>query len=196
MRINLNNKCLGKYGNAGFTLTEAIVVIIIASLLVSIAMLNLSKPFRKNRFKSQIHNFVTIMHKAATSASQTGRRYEVIIDIAEQQYTLREITSDNLAEVMEEEIIDSANFSKDCYADYVLFDQREMDTYKMTQDTETLMYKFRVGPAGWNYGGKIVFLDRDNTPYSVIVSTLSRTVSLKKGDVEILTSKTKDELPF
>ena len=83
----------------GFTLVEAMIALVIASLLVGMAMLNLRGTFMRSTFKGQVHNFVSTMQAAVRSAAETGRRYEVIIDLIEQVYVLREITSSDLAEV-------------------------------------------------------------------------------------------------
>jgi hypothetical protein len=55
---------------------------------------------------------------------------------------------------------------------------------------------FRAGHSGWQYGGKIVLLDEDEQPYSVVVNRLNRLVTLEEGDVEILKPKRAYEVPF
>ena len=77
---------------------------------------------------------------------------KMIVDVSEQTYLLREISSSNLAEVLDEEIIDSREFGGDCRISYVEFDDGDYENAGQA--------KFRVGHAGWNYGGKIVLLDR------------------------------------
>lgn len=180
----------------GFSLIEAMVAMAIVAMLTTIAVFNLTEPIRKSTFRAQADSFVSTMQQAARTAQETGRRYEVIIDIIEQQYILRKISSDNLAEVLEEEIINIEDFGENCMVSYVEFDDPEEEIAMVDSDTETLQAKFRAGPTGWQYGGKIVLLDRTGRYYSVIVSTLTRIVSLKEGDVEILKSKRPDELPF
>ena len=93
MRIDAEHK-------QGFTLIEAMIALVITSLMVGIAMLNLKGIFIRSTFKGQVHDFVSTMQTAVRSAAQTGRRYEVIIDLVEQVYVLREITSPDLAEVL------------------------------------------------------------------------------------------------
>ena len=92
--------------NAGkaFTLVELIVVIVILSLFALLAQINLFGALKKNTFRAQVQDFVSTMQMAATAASQSDRKYEVIIDLIEQTYLLREITSTDLSEVLEEEI--------------------------------------------------------------------------------------------
>jgi prepilin-type N-terminal cleavage/methylation domain-containing protein len=180
----------------GFTLIEAMVAMAIVAMLTTIAVFNLTEPIRRSTFRAQADSFVSTMQQAARAAHETGRRYEVIIDIVEQQYILRQISSDNLADVLEEEIINIEDFGENCMVSYVEFDDPDEEIAAVDIDTETLQAKFRAGPAGWQYGGKIVLTDRTGRYYSVIVSTLSRIVTLKEGDVEILKSKRPDELPF
>ena len=56
--------------------------------------------------------------------------------------------------------------------------------------------KFRAGRAGWQNAGKIVLLDSDGQPYTVIVNRINRTITLHKGDVEMLMPKREEDIPF
>jgi len=172
----------------GFTLTELIVVVVIISLFVLLAQVNFFSALRKNTFKAQVQDFVSTMQMAASAAAQSDRRYEVIIDLTEQRYLLRQITSPDLSEVLEEEIIIESDFSNNCRVAYVEFDDGDY-----TNDGRA---KFRAGHAGWQYGGKIVLLDEKEQPYSVVVNRLNRIIELKEGDVELLVPKAKDEVLF
>jgi len=187
------SKCTGALTHSrihGFTLTELIVVVLIVSLFVLLAMMNLSGLLIRNTFKAQTQELVSTMQMAASAAAETERRYEVIIDIAEQSYILRQITSPDLSQVLEEEIIVENDFSDNCRVIYVLFD----DLVETDEDHQ--IAKFRAGHAGWQNGGKIVLLDEDEQPYSVVVNRINRIVTLKEGDVELLMPKRKDEVPF
>jgi prepilin-type N-terminal cleavage/methylation domain-containing protein len=172
----------------GFTFTELIVVILIVSLLVLLAMLNLSGLLGKNTFRARVQELVSTMQMTASTAAESDRRYEVIIDITEQGYLLRQITTPDLSQVLEEEIIVENYLSDNCRVDYVLFDDGEYANEGRA--------KFRAGHSGWAYGGKIVLLDENEQPYSVVVNRLNRTITLVEGDVELLEPKPKDELPF
>ena len=174
----------------GFTLTELVVVLVILSLFVLLTVINITGLLRKNTFKVQAHEFVSTMQMAAAAAAESDRRYEVLIDLTEQNYTLRQITNPDLFQILEEEIIVTNNFSNDCQVIYVVFDDL------METDVDHQVAKFRAGHAGWQYGGKIVFLDEQEQPYSVIVSRMNRVVTLKKGDVGLLLPKAKDEVLF
>jgi prepilin-type N-terminal cleavage/methylation domain-containing protein len=174
----------------GFTLTELIVVVLIVSLFVLLAITNLSGLLRKNTFRAQAQELVSTMQMAASAAAESDRRYEVIIDLAEQGYTLRQITSPDLLQVLEEEIIVKNDFNDNCQVVYVFFD----DLVETDEDHQVA--KFRAGHAGWQNGGKIVLCDEDGQPYSVVVNRINRIVTLKEGDVELLMPKRQDEVPF
>ncbi|UCC98311.1 MAG: prepilin-type N-terminal cleavage/methylation domain-containing protein [Phycisphaerales bacterium] len=172
----------------GFTMAELLVVVAIISLFVLLAQLHLFGLLRKNTFRAQIQELVSTMQMAASAAAESDRRYEVIIDIAEQGYLLRQITSPDLSQVLDEEIIVQDDLSSSCRLVYVEFDDREY--------TNEGRAKFRAGHAGWAYGGKIVLLDEKDQPYSIVVNRLNRIVALEKGDVGLLLPKPGDELPF
>ncbi|MFH1717941.1 MAG: prepilin-type N-terminal cleavage/methylation domain-containing protein [Planctomycetota bacterium] len=181
----------------GFTMAELLVVLVVVSLFVLMAQIRLFGLLRKNTFKAQVQEFVATMQMAVSAAAETGRRYEVTIDLDEQSYTLREYTVPELqADEPEEEIIIQNNFAENCRVVHVLFDD-------LTEtDEQYRVANFRVGRTGWQSGGKIVLLDiRDGEsgewqPYSVVVGRLSRIVRLEKGDVQLLRPKTRNELPF
>ena len=180
----------GRQRVGGFTLTELVVVILIISLFVLLVMMNLFGLVRKNTFKVQANEFVTTMQMAASAAAESDRRYEVIIDLTEQSYTLRQITNPDLSQIFEEEIIVTNNFGYNCQVVYVLFDDL------METDEDHQIAKFRAGHNGWQYGGKVVLLDEKEQPYTVIVNRMNRVVRLTEGDVELLMPKSKDEVFF
>ena len=172
----------------GFTLAELLVVLVVISLFAAMARVHLFGLLGRSTFKAQMQGFVSTMQMAARAAAESDRRYEVIIDIEEQSYLLRQITNPDLSEVLEEEIILQADLSENCRVAYVQFDDAEY--------TNEGRAKFRAGRAGWAYGGKIVLFDKDEKPYTVMVNRLNRIVGLEPGDVMILEPRTKDELPF
>jgi prepilin-type N-terminal cleavage/methylation domain-containing protein len=171
-----------------FTLIELIVVISILSLIVLVVPLNLFGALLRSSFKSQVQELVSVMQMAASAASEKGGRYEVIVNLGEQSYLLRRITGTNLQNVLDEEIITQGQFGEHCHVSYVEFDD---STY--TNDGTA---KFRVSHAGWHYGGKIVLLDDEQQPHTVVVTRLNPIVSVVDGDPTLLKPKTKDDLPF
>ena len=172
----------------GFTFTELIITLVLISLFIMMAQASLVGVFRRNTFRSQAERFVSTMQMAATAASESDRKYEIIIDLTEQTYMLREITSPDIDEVLDEEIIMYEDFGENCYASYVLFD--DMDY------TNEGIAKFRAGRAGFQFGGKIVLLDDDDNPYTVIVNRLNGIVRLETGDVDFLFPKADYEIGF
>jgi len=172
----------------GFTLTELIVVLAILSLFLLLAQRNLFGLWRKSSFKAQVQEFVSAMQMAASAAAESGRKYEVIIDLSGQSFLLRQISSSNLAEVLDEEIIVASNFGDNCQVGYVQFDDGDY--------TNEGLAKFRAGRSGWQYGGKIVLFDANQQPYSVVVNRLNRLVELVEGDAELLVPKAKEDVLF
>ncbi len=174
-----------------FTMIELVVVILIVSMFVLLAVMNFSGVLRKSTFRAQANEFVSTMQMAASAAAESDRRYEVIIDIAEQSYILRQITSPQLpSDVLEEEIIVKNDFGGNCRVTYVLFD----DLVETDENFQKAF--FRAGNSGWQAGGKIILLDKDEQQYSVVVNRLSRIVTLQEGDVDLLMPKRQDEVPF
>jgi Tfp pilus assembly protein FimT len=177
-------------------LIELMIALAVVSLIVILAVPSLYRLLRSNRFKANIQDFVSTMQMAVNAAAESNRRYEVIVDLTEQYYLLREITSPDLTQVLEEEIIAEGDFSENCFVEYVLFDDVEFALDEEESYTDDGVAKFRAGHSGWQYGGKIVLLDEDDQPYTVILNRVSRTVVLHTGDVEILTPKAKEDVPF
>ncbi len=174
-----------------FTLVELLVVMSLISLLVIIAQVNLFDVLRRNTFKAQVQDFVSLMRMAVARAAESGRRYEMIINLADQTYLLRELTdSDLAAPVQEEQIITRGEFRGNCRIAYVEFDD---GTYANSNEEKT---KFRAGHAGWQYGGKVVFLDESEHPYAVVVNRVIPIVQLIEGDPPLMRPKAKEDVPF
>jgi Tfp pilus assembly protein FimT len=172
-----------------FVLVELLVAVALLGLIVIMAQMNLFGVLRRNSFKAQVQDFISLLHMAAAGAAERGHKYEVVIDFAEQTYLLRQITTSDLTEpVREEEIIAQGRFAENCRVSYVEFDDGDY-----TNDGKA---KFRAGRAGWQYGGKIVFLDDSEQAYAVVVGRLTPMVYLIEGDPPLMKPKAKEELPF
>lgn len=171
-----------------FVLIEMILVVSILALFVVMVQTNLFGTLRRSQFKADVQEFVSAMQMAVSSAAESSRRYEVIIDLSEQTYLLRQITSSDLSQVLDEEIILDGQFGASCRVAYVEFDDGTF--------TNEGKAKFRVGHAGWHYGGKIVFLDESEQSHTVLVSRITPIVELVEGDPVLMTPKGKDEVPF
>lgn len=175
----------------GFTMAELLVVVAIVSLFVALAQIHLFGLLRKNTFRAQIQELVSTMQMAASSAAETGRRYEIIIDITEQSYGLKHITGSEIyvdkPDETPGEMIVQNYLTDNCRLVYVWFDDGI--------DTNARAW-FRVGPSGWQNGGKIVLIDEKEQPYSILVNRIDRIITLEEGDLELLEPKPKNELPF
>ena len=175
----------------GFTLAELLVVLAVVSLFVLMVQIHLFGMLRKNTFRAQTQELVSTMQMAATAAAETGRRYEVIIDITEQGYELKQLTGSEIyvdrPDETPGEIIVQNNLTGNCRLIYVWFDDGI--------DTNTKAW-FRVGPSGWQNGGKIVLLDEKDLSYTIVVNRINRIVTLEQGELELLEPKSKDDLPF
>jgi len=172
----------------GFTLPEIVVVVVLVGLLLLMPSLNLLQMVGSKRFKARVGDLVAAFEMAGAAAAESNRRYEIIIDIPEQTYLLREITTPDLSEVLEEEIIREGDFGDNCWVSCVEFDDGDF-----TNDSRA---KFRVGHGGWQYGGKVVLLDENERPYSIVVNRVNRVVSLIDGDAILLMPKTEEEVAF
>jgi len=169
-------------------MTELVVVIVIVAMFVLMVQVNLLAVFRRSTFKAQAEELVSTLQMALNAAAQSDKRYELIIDLTQQNYTLREITTPDLTQVLDEEIIVHNDFSDNCRASYVLFDDGDYANEGRA--------KFRAGHSGWQYGGRIVLLDNNEKTYSIVVNRLNKIIELKEGEIELLTPKDKNEMLF
>lgn len=187
----LAGRIRNKSGRAGFTLAESMVVIVIVSLFAMLAVGNLGGLLTRNTFKAQANEFVSTMQMAVRAAAESDRRYEVIIDLAEQSYLLRQITTSELySDVLEEEIIVENEFGDNCEVVSILFDDLE----EAGQDDQRA--RFVAGHIGWQYGGVIYLLDQNEKMYSVVVNRMNRIVELKAGEAVLLEPKAKEDVTF
>ncbi len=169
-----------------FSMAEMLVVLVLLSLMLLLAQANVFTMLKRNSFRSQVQLLISTMQSAINAASQSERRYEFIVDLTEQSFLLREITTSDLAEVLEEEILISQNLSDKCTVVSVEFDDGDY-----TFDGKA---KFRAGHAGWAYGGKIVLQDEYDQKYSIVVNRMDRIVVFRKGDYKLIKPVPKDEL--
>jgi hypothetical protein len=90
--------------------------------------------------------------------------------------------------VLDEEIIQQIYLKPNCRIGYIEFDDGEYTNQERA--------RFRVGHAGWAYGGKIVLYDDDEQPHSVVVNRIKTMVKVKPGDVRLLQPVSPDEVRF
>jgi len=183
-----------KQRRCGLVLIELIVVIAMISILTAVAMLSVTSIFGRKQFEKEAYAIIDVLQKAQNASAETVRRYAVVFDFVEGTYVLRQFATLDMQSIPEEEaVLSVGDFSKYCQLDYVLFDDF-MDTRDEGENISEA--RFIAGRGGWQYGGKIVLLDNDGRPYSIVVGRLCGNITLKPGDVEILMPVDKNELPF
>ena len=187
--------------SAGLTLMEMLVVLGILGLLTGIAVFNFTGKAGKSSFINEATEIVNTFKRAQNAASQTGRRYAVVFDLVEQTYTLREVEElselDIDATVDEEKVLSVTQLSEKCWVDFITFDDMsDTRTRGDIEDQETFTAHFIAGRYGWQNGGKIGLLDKDENPYSIIVNRLSKSILLEEGDIDIFFLEPKTDLPF
>lgn len=171
----------------GVVLVELIVAVMIIGLLTLLAFMNMTGMVGKSRFETRMQELINIMETACESASRTDNKYEVVFDPTNQTYVLQELVVDGNS-FTEDNIIETGQFSQEFWLSYIQFDD-----YESTMEDTAI---FRAGKAGYQYGGKIVVLDENANPYSIIVRRISCKVMFEKGDVEIIAPRDKDAMPF
>lgn len=176
-----------------FVLVEMLMVIGLVGLMAAVASISYSAMWGNLKFKRQARELVEVFQMAQDAAATSDRHYAVVLDFMEQGYVLREFESLDL-ETMdpEEAIIQTKYFSEALTIDYVLYDDLE-DTRDAEDVTEA---RFLAGKAGWWYGGKVVILDENGNPWTIIIHRFGAPVEFFQGDVEILLPQQKEDIPF
>ncbi|MCD4831604.1 MAG: hypothetical protein K8R02_07350 [Anaerohalosphaeraceae bacterium] len=190
MRMRKRKMCRGKTAPAGAVLAEVIMVVFIVAMITSLVMINFATTASSNSFRARANDLVRLFKMAVTTSAQTDRRYEVVIDFSQNSYLLREITTGLVAveDIKEEEIITRGEFNDSFQLSYVMFDDGEW-----TNEAPAL---FRCSKSGWQYGGKVVVSDDGGNLYSIVINRLNRIIELRGGDVELLETRTQDEMGF
>lgn len=172
----------------GVVLVELIVAVVIIGLLTMLAFMNTSGLVVKNQFDTKVTKLTGLMEMACNSARQTSQRYEMVFDPANQYYELREFAAADSNEFDAERLIESGEFDENFFLSYIQFDDFEM--------TEQETAIFRIGIAGFQYGGKIVVLDENAQPHSIVVGRIDCDVEVYPDDVELMVPIDKDDLAF
>ena len=181
----------------GFTLIEILTVIGLIALMVGGTMLSFNAMWGNLRFKRQADELVNVFQMAYNAAAQSDRRYAVVLDFTEQSFVLRQFMSLDLETMHPDDaIIQTGYFSEAMTMDYVVYDDSE-DTRDFENATEA---RFLAGHSGWQYGGLVVLLDEDGTPWTLVIHRFAKPVELFKGewDLESLGMLPQDaiDVPF
>ena len=171
----------------GFTLAETMVVLVLMGIIVAFAQLNIFSLLGRSQFEGSVQELMNVFRMAIKASTESDRRYEIQIDLDEQTYRLREITSSDLSVVLDEEIIIDQALPKGCHIDQVVFDDGTVAQQ---------WAKFRAGHAGWAYGASILLSDDDGNQYSILINRLNRMVELLDGEIALLERKSDLEMAF
>jgi len=177
----------------GVVLVELLLVVGLIGMMTGIAIVSFSSMWGNLRFKRQADELVNVFQMAQNAAAQSDRRYAVILDFVNQGYILREFKSLDLATMdPEDAVIQTGEFNFALQLDYVMYDDLE-DTREAEDVTEA---RFLAGRSGWQYGGKVVLLDEDGEPWTIVIPRFAKPVELFEGDVPIYLPQNKQDVPF
>jgi prepilin-type N-terminal cleavage/methylation domain-containing protein len=177
----------------GLVLIELLIVVSLMAMLTAAGTISFSALWGNLRFKREARRLVSFFQMAQDAASQSDRRYAVVVDFPEQCYTLRQYVTADLQTLSDDEaVIDTGYFTDTFQLDYVLFD--DLDDTRDKEAVETV--RFLAGRAGWQYGGKVLVRDGDGNPWSILISRLGQPVRLVEGDVGFLLPRQQNEIPF
>lgn len=178
----------------GLVLVEMLMVVALMALIAGTAILSFGALWGNLRFKRQAEELVNVFQMAQNAAAQSDRRYAVILDFVEQKFVLREFQTLDLGTMdPDEAIIQTGYFSDALRIEYVLYDD-----LRDTRDDEdaVLEARFLAGHSGWQYGGKVVLLDEDGQPWTIVIHRFAKPVALFEGDVPIFLPQDKQNVPF
>lgn len=184
----------------GLVLIELLLVIAILGLMTGLAAIKLLPGFDRTTFKKEAYEIVNALKTAQNAAAQGNRRYGVFFDLLEpQNYSLRQINVlEDLAHDAtpdEEMVLATKILSERCEIVYIRFDDGD-DTRDEGENLLDLKTHFVAGRSGWQNGGKIVLLDKNGNPYSIVVNRIGRMITLMEGDVDIFLLEARKDLPF
>ncbi len=171
----------------GLVLMELIVVMGILSLMVAMASLAFAPRLLFNNTERSAQQFMRVLKMAVTASAETHQRYGVVLDFDEQTYALMPYgTLDKDQILAEEPVLMTGRFHEDFQLSYVRFDDaQDTRNWDVTQASYFRVWLL-AGRSGWQNGAKIVILDRDGNPYTIITNRFSKVITMVPGDMDIL----------
>ncbi len=179
----------------GLVLMELLIVIAILSMMVAMASLAFTPRLLFSNTERSAQQFMRTLKMALNASAESDQRYAVVLDFDEQMYALMPFATLDKDQILAEQpVLMTGQFHEDFQLSYVRFDDAQ-DTRNW--DVSQASY-FRVwlmaGRGGWQSGAKIVVLDRDGNPFTIITNRFSKVISLVPGDMDIL--EPVDDVPF
>jgi prepilin-type N-terminal cleavage/methylation domain-containing protein len=179
----------------GLVLMELLIVIAILSMMVALASLAFTPRLLFSNTERSAQQFMRALKMALNASAESDQRYAVVLDFDEQMYALMPYATLDKDQILAEQpVLMTGRFHEDFQLSYVRFDDAQ-DTRNW--DVSQASY-FRVwlmaGRGGWQSGAKIVVLDRDGNPFTIITNRFSKVITLVPGDMDIL--EPVDDVPF
>lgn len=167
---------------AGFVLIEMLMVVGLISLMALVATVSFSAMWGNLRFKQQAEELVGVLQMAYNAATESDRRYAVVLDFTEQAFVLRQFMSLDFQTMHPDDaIIQTRYFNEALTLDYVVYDDLE-DTREYENMTEA---RFLAGRSGWQYGGIVVLRDDDGMPWTIVIHRVAKPVQLLEGEWDL-----------
>jgi hypothetical protein len=139
---------------------------------------------------------VQAFQSAVNTAQQSDRRYAVILNFDEKTWMLRQSNQLDFEGIPDDEaILKTGYFDPRFDIDYVLYDDG-IDTRNPREGEMTTASIFFAGHGGWRSGGKVVLVDEDGQPWSIMIYRIGKPVELIQGDVPILAPIPEEQMPF
>jgi type II secretory pathway pseudopilin PulG len=184
-------------GNSAFTFVEMLVILVIFALMISTAMIAISGNSNKVKFRKQAEQFIHTLKLAQNAASQGDQRYGVMLDFDENTYALRPFSHlDKERTIEEEPLLADGTFTENFWLDYVLFDDGTDTRDWNIEEADYFIVWLMAGRTGWNNSAKIVILDSEGEPHSIMTNRMSGKIELIEGDAYLPEPRDKRDVPF
>jgi len=164
---------------SGHTLLEAVVVIAILALIVSIVGVNYFGAIRGNLIDEDVGLFCRTLRLTAEEAVLRGRELIVVVEVTDGYYTVYESNKeDDYDDEETEPVIDRKSLDV-CYLDIIEFDDG-------TQQFSGELY-LRATPEGWKHSILMTLLDDRDEQYRYIrIDRLTTRVLRDRNPLEML----------
>jgi type II secretion system protein H len=184
-------------GNSAFTLVEMLVILVLFAMMTSLATVALTTNSNKTKFRRQAEQFIHTLKLAQNAASQGDQRYGVMLDFDENTYALRPFSHlDKERTIEEEPLLSEGSFTENFWLDYVLFDDGTDTRDWNIEEADYFIVWLMAGRTGWNNSAKIVILDSEGEPHSIMTNRMSGKIELIEGDAYLPEPRNKQDVPF
>jgi type II secretory pathway pseudopilin PulG len=179
----------------GLVLMELLIVIAILSMMVAMASMAFTPRLLFSNTERSAQHFMRTLKMALNASAESNQRYAVVLDFDEQMYALMPYATLDKDQILAEQpVLMTGQFHEDFQLSYVRFDDsQDTRNWDVTQASYFRVW-LMAGRGGWQNGAKIVVLDREGNPYTIITNRFSKVITLVPGDMDIL--EPVDDVPF